>query len=377
MGFIYCPNCEKKVSDIAVLTACPECYHPFNAKKWLNITKKQQKELKDKLEKEKEIEKIRVEKIIEERKKRKEKEIFEIEEYKKYYIRPNLVKVIDIIENRNNLKSFSSGIFYYHETTPPPVWTIDKTEICDYCGGDGKIKDDGSFFKKVNCHYCNGRGIHEITYRNTRDIWNKKWEKWDRKHRKSISGLIFNENGSLLLCANKIYNMENYNEEREIEIIDYGHQLIGYKNGYIYYCYKKNKSSGYTDGGLICSSHDGETIEIKSIGDEYGYFQLEDYYETYVEGEGEYRYDKQKSKMNDIILKYSSKYKDNKNNYNKYEFDYSGIGFIFIKDKGTENVIFEILTNNYSKIIDFDYSPSGKHFAASFENGYLNIWKWG
>ncbi|MCL1957242.1 MAG: hypothetical protein FWF63_07960 [Fibromonadales bacterium] len=34
MGFLYCPNCNKGVSDLAEIPACPDCFHPFNAKMW-------------------------------------------------------------------------------------------------------------------------------------------------------------------------------------------------------------------------------------------------------------------------------------------------------------------------------------------------------
>jgi hypothetical protein len=34
METIYCPVCSKKISDEAVITACPDCCHPFNAHEW-------------------------------------------------------------------------------------------------------------------------------------------------------------------------------------------------------------------------------------------------------------------------------------------------------------------------------------------------------
>jgi len=37
IGFIYCPNCGKSVSVQAKISACPECYHPYNATEWQNI----------------------------------------------------------------------------------------------------------------------------------------------------------------------------------------------------------------------------------------------------------------------------------------------------------------------------------------------------
>jgi len=37
MGFIYCPNCGQSVSNQAKISACPKCYHPFNAKEWQKI----------------------------------------------------------------------------------------------------------------------------------------------------------------------------------------------------------------------------------------------------------------------------------------------------------------------------------------------------
>jgi DNA-directed RNA polymerase subunit M/transcription elongation factor TFIIS len=37
MGFIYCPNCGMSVSDQASISACPKCYHPFNAKEWQSV----------------------------------------------------------------------------------------------------------------------------------------------------------------------------------------------------------------------------------------------------------------------------------------------------------------------------------------------------
>ena len=40
MGFIYCPNCGQSVSNQAKISACPKCYHPFNAKEWQKIQAK-------------------------------------------------------------------------------------------------------------------------------------------------------------------------------------------------------------------------------------------------------------------------------------------------------------------------------------------------
>ena len=34
MGFLYCPSCGKEISELAVIPACPNCFHPFNAKVW-------------------------------------------------------------------------------------------------------------------------------------------------------------------------------------------------------------------------------------------------------------------------------------------------------------------------------------------------------
>jgi predicted RNA-binding Zn-ribbon protein involved in translation (DUF1610 family) len=34
MGFLYCPSCGKEISEAAVIPACPNCYHPFDAKVW-------------------------------------------------------------------------------------------------------------------------------------------------------------------------------------------------------------------------------------------------------------------------------------------------------------------------------------------------------
>ena len=34
MELIYCPVCSKAISSQAVITACPECFHPFNANEW-------------------------------------------------------------------------------------------------------------------------------------------------------------------------------------------------------------------------------------------------------------------------------------------------------------------------------------------------------
>jgi hypothetical protein len=34
METIYCPICSKAISSQAVITACPECCHPFNANEW-------------------------------------------------------------------------------------------------------------------------------------------------------------------------------------------------------------------------------------------------------------------------------------------------------------------------------------------------------
>jgi hypothetical protein len=37
MGFIYFPNCGQSVSNQAKISACPKCYHPFDAKEWQRI----------------------------------------------------------------------------------------------------------------------------------------------------------------------------------------------------------------------------------------------------------------------------------------------------------------------------------------------------
>jgi len=37
MGFLYCPNCGQSVSDQANISACPKCYHPFNATEWQRV----------------------------------------------------------------------------------------------------------------------------------------------------------------------------------------------------------------------------------------------------------------------------------------------------------------------------------------------------
>ena len=34
MELLYCPVCSKAVSSQAVITACPDCSHPFNANEW-------------------------------------------------------------------------------------------------------------------------------------------------------------------------------------------------------------------------------------------------------------------------------------------------------------------------------------------------------
>jgi threonine synthase len=44
MGFLYCPNCDKGISDLATIPACPDCFHPFNARMWLKESKKQMEE---------------------------------------------------------------------------------------------------------------------------------------------------------------------------------------------------------------------------------------------------------------------------------------------------------------------------------------------
>ena len=30
MGFVSCPNCSKRVSELAEVSACPECFHPMD-----------------------------------------------------------------------------------------------------------------------------------------------------------------------------------------------------------------------------------------------------------------------------------------------------------------------------------------------------------
>jgi len=44
MGSLYCPNCSKAISELAVIPACPNCYHPFNARIWRETHEKKQKE---------------------------------------------------------------------------------------------------------------------------------------------------------------------------------------------------------------------------------------------------------------------------------------------------------------------------------------------
>jgi Rieske Fe-S protein len=46
MGFLYCPNCGQRVSDQAVITACPKDFHPFNANEWRKIREQRQAEKK-------------------------------------------------------------------------------------------------------------------------------------------------------------------------------------------------------------------------------------------------------------------------------------------------------------------------------------------
>jgi len=43
MGFLYCPSCGKEISELAVISACPNCYHPFDATVWRE-TEKQKRE---------------------------------------------------------------------------------------------------------------------------------------------------------------------------------------------------------------------------------------------------------------------------------------------------------------------------------------------
>ena len=67
MGFIYCPNCGQSVSVQAKLSACPKCYHPFDAKEWQKI--KAQKDARAAEEK-----RIRDARAAEERREREEEE---------------------------------------------------------------------------------------------------------------------------------------------------------------------------------------------------------------------------------------------------------------------------------------------------------------
>jgi len=45
MGSLYCPNCSKAISELANISACPNCYHPFNAKVWLETYERKQKKI--------------------------------------------------------------------------------------------------------------------------------------------------------------------------------------------------------------------------------------------------------------------------------------------------------------------------------------------
>ena len=51
MGFVSCPNCFKCVSELAEISACPECFHPMNPQKLrLELGKKEQQRHKEEIQ---------------------------------------------------------------------------------------------------------------------------------------------------------------------------------------------------------------------------------------------------------------------------------------------------------------------------------------
>ena len=44
MGSLYCPNCSKAISGLVVISACPNCNHPFNAIAWRDTPERKQKQ---------------------------------------------------------------------------------------------------------------------------------------------------------------------------------------------------------------------------------------------------------------------------------------------------------------------------------------------
>lgn len=253
----------------------------------------------------------------------------------------------------------------------------DNKETCLYCHGTGNVKMENLHslffkYKTVICHICSGTGI---TYkgagiRRGGTFINSKIY-YPSYH------LLFNENGRLLICNYRIYDVENGKKIKELspDILSYPvdkeWELISYLEGKITF----SRIVEVYSGGTRLSEFEPIYIDRDILG-------YENSWKIFNEKNGKqiYSHDWQNSqcrKKDDcikIVRSVSTRY--GCKNF-RYGFDCSEKGNIVILDMFTKKNIFNVSINDtFNNECQFDYSPVTKRLAGCSENGKIYIWHW-